>query len=76
MSIQRRILAGYLVVVCFLLAPALYALTCLFSVAEQADRSLVNGLDRLHALESLQTEFDAANGLATLLGLLSFETEN
>ena len=71
MSIQRRILAGYTVVVCLLLAPAIYALSCLFTVAEQADQSLRGGLDRLHALEGLQTEFDAAarlEGFATAFG--------
>src|SRR5262245_17739562 len=70
MSIQRRILAGYMVVVCLLLAPAVYTLRSLFLVAEQAQRSLQHGLDRLHALESLQAEFDYAaklEGIASAL---------
>ena len=71
MSIQRRILAGYAVVVGLLLAPAVYSLICLHSVAGQAERSLTVGLDRLRALESLQAEFDLAakvEGIAGALG--------
>src|SRR5262249_51390433 len=71
MSIQRRTLAGYAVVVCLLLAPAVYSLICLHSVAGQAKRSLSNGLERLRALESLQAEFDLAakvEGIAGALG--------
>lgn len=70
MSIQRRILVGYAVAVCLLLAPAVYALSCLFTVAEQAERSLQVGLERLHALETLQSELEAAAKLGSLAGAL------
>lgn len=70
MSIQRRILAGYAVVVCLLLAPAIYSLICLHSVAGQAERSLSNGLDRLRALESLQAELDLAAKVEGIAGAL------
>jgi signal transduction histidine kinase len=66
MSIQRRILAGYAVVVCLLVAPAVYALMCLHSVAGQAERSLSHGLGRLRSLESLQSEFDLAAKLESI----------
>ena len=71
MSIQRRILAGYVVIVCLLLAPSVYALICLHSVAERAERSLSNGLDRLRIHEGLQAELDLAaklQGIASALG--------
>src|SRR5262245_41590610 len=70
MSIQRRILAGYGVVVGLLLAPAVYAVICLHWVAGQAERSLSNGLDRLRALESLQAEFDFASKFEGIAGAL------
>jgi signal transduction histidine kinase len=70
MSIQRRILMGYAVVVCLLLAPAVYALVSLHTVAEQAEWSLSSGLDRLRALEKLKAEFDLAVKVEGIAGVL------
>lgn len=58
MTIQRRILAGNLAVVCLSLVPAIYAVICLDQVGRRTRRSLESGLDTIRGIDRLRSELE------------------
>src|SRR2546422_455238 len=67
MTIQRRILAGYLAVAVLLLFPAV-SLVIIEQVGERTWDSLLSGLDTIREITRLRTDFEASVLLSRALG--------